>query len=96
MVSRSKILPIAEIVTIEIIDDDRYCMRRYNTGTGIYPERTRLNQDSIVGASPDISRVRGVHLQGIQGRRCSCLPQVPDNAVNGRLGLARRVKNFEH
>jgi len=45
--------------------------------------------------NPDISRVRGVHLQGIQGRSRSRLLQALDNAANGRLGLARRVKIFE-
>jgi len=45
--------------------------------------------------NPDISRVRGVHLQGIQGRSRSRLLQILDNAANGRLGLARRVKIFE-
>jgi len=45
--------------------------------------------------SPDISRVRGVHLRGIQGRSRSRLLQALDNAANGRLGLARRVKIFE-
>jgi hypothetical protein len=44
---------------------------------------------------PDVSRVRGVHLQGIQGRSRSRLLQALDNEANGRLGLARRVKNFE-
>jgi len=46
-------------------------------------------------ANPDISRVRGVHLQGIQGRSRSRLLQALDNAANGRLALARRVKIFE-
>ena len=45
--------------------------------------------------SPDISRVRGVHLQGIQGRSRSKLLQALDNAANGRLGFARRVKILE-
>jgi len=45
--------------------------------------------------SPDISRVRGVHLQGIQGQSRSRLLQALDNAANGRLALARRVKIFE-
>ena len=45
--------------------------------------------------NPNISRVRGVHLQGIQGRSRSRLLQVLDNEANGRLGLARRVKIFE-
>ena len=44
---------------------------------------------------PDISRVRGVHLQGIQGCSRSRLLQALDNAANGRLELARRVKIFE-
>jgi hypothetical protein len=44
--------------------------------------------------SQDISRVRGVHLQDIQGRSRSRLLQALDNAANGRLGLARRVKIF--
>jgi len=35
-----------------------------------------------MGAIPDISRMRGVHLQ------------VPDNEANGRLGHARRVEIF--
>jgi hypothetical protein len=34
-------------------------------------------------------------LQGIQGRSRSRLLQALDNAANGRLGLARRVKIFE-
>ncbi len=46
-------------------------------------------------SGPDISRVRGVHLQGIQGHSRSRLLQALDNAANGRLALARRVKNFE-
>ncbi len=46
-------------------------------------------------SNPDISRVRGVHLQGIQGRSRSRLLQALDNEANGRLGLARRVKIFE-
>jgi len=45
--------------------------------------------------NPDISRVRGVHFQDIQGRSRSRLLQALDNAANGRLGLARRVKIFE-
>jgi len=45
--------------------------------------------------SPDISRVRGAHLQGIQGRSRSKLLQALDNAANGRLVHARRVKIFE-
>jgi hypothetical protein len=48
-----------------------------------------------VAINPDISRDRGVHLQGIQGRCCSKLLQALDNAANGRLSLARRVKIFE-
>jgi len=44
---------------------------------------------------PDISSVRGVHLQGTQGRSRSRLLQSHDNAVNGRLGPARRVRIFE-
>jgi len=44
---------------------------------------------------PDISRARDAHLQGIQGRSRSKLLQVLDNAANGRLGHARRVKIFE-
>ena len=44
---------------------------------------------------PDISRVRSVHLQGIQGRSRSRLLQPLDNAANERFGLARRVKIFE-
>jgi hypothetical protein len=44
---------------------------------------------------PDISRERGVHLQGTQGRSRSKLLQSHDNAANGRLGHARRVKIFE-
>ena len=39
--------------------------------------------------------MRGVHLQGIQGRSRSRLLQALDNEANGYLGLARRVKNFE-
>jgi len=42
-----------------------------------------------------ISRVRGVHLQGIQGCSRSRLLQTLDNAANERLVLARRVKSFE-
>ena len=42
--------------------------------------------------SPDISRMRGVHLQGIRGCSRSRLLQALDNAANGRLGFARRVK----
>ena len=34
-------------------------------------------------------------MQGIQGRSRSRLLQALDNAANGRLGLARRVKIFE-
>ena len=44
---------------------------------------------------PNISRIRGVHLQGIQGRSRSRLLQAIDNAANARLGHARRVKIFE-
>ena len=39
--------------------------------------------------------MRGIHLQGIQGRSRSRLLQALDNEANGRLGLARRVKIFE-
>jgi len=39
--------------------------------------------------------VRGVHLQDIQGRSRSRLLQALDNAANGRLGHARRVKIVE-
>ena len=39
--------------------------------------------------------MRGVHLQGIQGCSRSRLLQPLDNAANGRLGLARRVKIFD-
>jgi hypothetical protein len=39
--------------------------------------------------------MRGVHLQGIQGRSRSRLLQVLDNAANERLVHARRVKIFE-
>ena len=39
--------------------------------------------------------MRGVHLQGIQGRSRSRLLQPLDNAANGHLGHARRVKIFE-
>jgi hypothetical protein len=49
----------------------------------------------INGANSDISRVRGVHFQGVQGRSRSRLLQALDNAVNERLVHARRVKNFE-
>jgi len=45
--------------------------------------------------SPDIARVRVVHLQGIQGCSRSRLLQALDNAANGRLGHAHRVKIFE-
>jgi len=47
------------------------------------------------GANPDISRVRGVHLQGIQGHSRTKLLQALDNTANRRLGLARRVKIIE-
>jgi len=50
---------------------------------------------ALVETSPDISRVRGVHLQGIQGHSRSSLLQALDNETNGRLGLAHRVKIFE-
>jgi len=39
--------------------------------------------------------VRGVHLQGIQGRSRSSLLQALDNAVNERLVHARRVNILE-
>ena len=39
--------------------------------------------------------MRDVHLQGIQERSRSILLQVLDNAANGRLGHARRVKIFD-
>ena len=39
--------------------------------------------------------MRGIHLQGIQGRCRNRLLQALDNEANGRLGLARRVKIFE-
>ena len=42
-----------------------------------------------------ISRVRGVHLQGIQGHSRSRLLQALDNAANERIVLDLRVKNFE-
>ena len=42
-----------------------------------------------------ISRVRGFHLQGIQGYSRSRLLQTLDDAVNECLVHARRVKNFE-
>jgi hypothetical protein len=53
--------------------------------------------------NPDISRVRDVHLQGIQGRSPAIqsgidlrrLLQDLDKAANGRLAHARRVKIFE-
>ena len=47
----------------------------------------RLGQTRV---NPDISRVRGVHLQGAQGRSRSKLLEVPDNAANERLGHALR------
>jgi len=43
---------------------------------------------------PNISRVRDVHWQGFRGAAVLLLPQAPDNAANGHLGLARRVKIF--
>jgi hypothetical protein len=46
-------------------------------------------------SNPDISRVREVHLQGIQGCRRSRLLQALDNEANGRLSHARRVNIFE-
>jgi hypothetical protein len=39
--------------------------------------------------------VRGVHLQGVQGRSRSSLLQALDNEVNERFVNARRVKNLE-
>ena len=54
-----------------------------------------LSFKNFVCPNPEISRVRGVHLQGIQGRSRSRLLQVLDNAANERLGHARRVKIFE-
>ena len=45
-------------------------------------------------ANPNVSRVRGVHWQGFRGTAVQVLPQAPDNAANGHLGLARRVKIF--
>jgi len=47
---------------------------------------------SFSKVSLDISRVRDVHLQGIQGYSRSRLLQNLDNEENGRLELARRVK----
>jgi len=46
------------------------------------------------GPNPNIARVRDVHWQGIRGAAVQMLPQAPDNAVNGHLGRARRVKYF--
>jgi len=46
-------------------------------------------------ANPNISRVRGVHLQGIQGRSRSRLLQALDNDAKRRLGNTRRVKIFK-
>jgi len=43
----------------------------------------------------DISRLRVVHLQGIQGRSRSTLLRVLDNEANGRFVSARRVNIFE-
>jgi len=42
----------------------------------------------------DISRLRVVHLQGIQGRSRSTLLRVLDNEANGRFVSARRVNIF--
>jgi len=50
---------------------------------------------SFSKVSLDISRVRDVHLQGIQGGSRSRLLQSLDNAANGRLELALRVKIFK-
>ena len=44
--------------------------------------------------SPHFSRVAYVHLQGIQGRSCTLVPQASDNAANGRMRLAQRVNIF--
>ena len=45
-------------------------------------------------SSPDIARLRGVYLRGIEGRSCTHVPQAPYNKANGRLGVAQRVKIF--
>jgi hypothetical protein len=54
--------------------------------------------ESWIGESPnlDISRVGGFHRQGIQGHSCTWVPQGLDNAADGSLQLARRVKTFWH
>ena len=39
-------------------------------------------------SNPDISRLRGVHLRGTEGRSCTHVPQAHYNKVNERLGVA--------
>jgi len=56
-----------------------------------FPEKFSCN----IRVHQDISQARGVHLQGIQGRRCSLLPPTLDNTANERFWLARRVKIFK-
>jgi len=50
---------------------------------------------SSKAVNPDISRNTFVHLQGTPGRSCTPVPQAPDNAANGRMHFAPRVKIFQ-
>lgn len=67
-------------------------MIKISAGSYLNGARKILHKDGI---NPDISRVRGVYLQGIQGCSRSRLLQTLDNAANRRLGHAHRVKIFE-
>jgi hypothetical protein len=50
--------------------------------------------EATINPIPNILRMRGVHLQGTQGRSRSKLLQALDNAANERLAYARRMKIF--
>ena len=56
---------------------------------------TCLLFEGFCRVNPDFSRIAYVHLQGIQGRSRTWVPQVPDNAANGRMRFAQRVKIFQ-
>jgi len=47
--------------------------------------------EATINPIPNILRMRGVHLQGTQGRSRSKLLQALDNAANERLAYARRM-----
>ena len=69
-------------------------MFNYLEQTDVNYIRGNLIVKAAINPIPDISRVRGVHLQDIQGCSRSKLLQALDNAANGRLAHVRRVKIF--